>query len=240
MLKTLNNLWFRDTQDSSIYINDVAVRIRAGILLVIPLYMGLSLYDVVYTSKWVVDGNTAVDTYETNWDDQIIYAVEASKRTYEYSKQTLVLFYALFEMIAGMFVFTSRLSPTILISSFLAKNNKAVWKPLIPKRFAWSLGASFIIACILFFNPDTFAEWLNSLFSNELLPTDRNYMPTWIPMYLVWICLGLMWMESVLGFCLGCKLHALLAWMGIFKEECEACNNIDWDQIKKKNSNLAK
>ncbi len=95
----LRNLWYRDTTESSIYINEVAVRIRAGILLLIPLYMGLSLYDVIYTSKWIVDGNTAVDTFETNWDEHIIYAVEATKRVYEYSLQTTILFYALFEMI---------------------------------------------------------------------------------------------------------------------------------------------
>ena len=235
MLHTLKSLWFRDTKESSIFINDVAVRIRAGMLLAIPLYMGLTLFDVIYTSKWVVDGNTAVDTYDTDWDNSIIYAVEATKRTYEYSIQTLVLFYALFEMIAGMFVITSRLSPTILISSFLARSQRPVWKPLVPKRFAWTLGASFIIACILFFNPDTFAEWLNRLIGNELLPVDRNYMPSWIPTYLVWICLGLMWLESVVGLCLGCKIHAFLVWVGVFKEECKACNNIDWEEIARKN-----
>ncbi len=234
MLDIFRNLWFRDPKESSIFINDVAVRIRAGMLLVIPLYMGLTLYDVAYTSKWVVDGNTAVDTYDTDWEDRIVYAVQAVKRTYEYSTQTLILFYALFEMIAGMFVFTSRLSPTILISSFLARYQKPVWKPLLPKRFAWSLGASFIIACILFFNPDAFAEWLNNLLGSELLPTDHNYMPTWIPTYLVWICLGLMWLESVLGLCLGCKMHALLAWMGILKNECYACNNLDFDETSEK------
>ncbi len=235
VIDIFKNLWFRDTSESSVFINDVAVRIRAGMLLAIPLFMGLTLYDVVYTSKWVVDGNTAVDTYDTDFEDRIIYAVQATKRTYEYSIQTLILFYALFEMIAGMFISTSRLSPTILISSLLAKNTKPVWKPLVPKRVAWALGASFIIACILFFNPDTFAEWLNKIFNEEILPTDRNYMPFWIPTYLVWICLGLMWLESVLGFCLGCKLHAMLAWMGVFKEECDACNDIDWDEIKKRN-----
>ena len=39
MLTTLKNLWFRDTKESNVHINDVAVRIRAGILLIIPLYM---------------------------------------------------------------------------------------------------------------------------------------------------------------------------------------------------------
>ena len=116
--KIVKNLWFKDVDSSDVYINEVAVRIRAGMLLIIPLYMGLMLYDVAYTSKWMVDNNTAIDTYDTNWGDQIIYAVEAVKRTYEYSIQTFILFYVLFEMIAGMFVATSRLSPSILISSF--------------------------------------------------------------------------------------------------------------------------
>lgn len=234
MLNILKNLWFRDANDSTPYINDVAVRIRAGFLLFIPIYMGLTLYDVAYTSHWVVDANTAVDTYETDWDEHIIYAVEATKRVYEYSTQTWVLFYALFEMIAGMFVITSRLSPTILISSLLAYKSKPVWKPLVPKRFAWTIGASFIIACILYFNPDVFAGWLNRLVGQELLPTTENYMSFWIPRTLVWICIGLMWMETVLGFCLGCKVHSLLVWVGILKEECEACNNIDWDEQKQK------
>ena len=234
MLNIIKNLWFRDKNDSKPYINDVAVRIRAGFLLVIPLFLGLTLYDVAYTSKWVVDANTAVDTYETDWDEHIIYAVEATKRTYEYSTQTWVLFYALFEMITGMFVLTSRLSPTILLSSILAYKSKPVWKPLTPKRFAWTIGASFIIACILFFNPDTFASWLNNIAGKELLPTTENYMPFWIPQTLVWLCISFMWLETVLGFCLGCKLHSLLVWVGILKEECAACNNIDWDAISQR------
>lgn len=54
MKELFKNLWFLDTKGSTIYINDTAVRIRAGILLLIPLYMGLTLFDVVYTSKWIV------------------------------------------------------------------------------------------------------------------------------------------------------------------------------------------
>lgn len=211
------------------------MRIRAGLLILIPLYMGLTLYDVAYTSKWIVDGNTAVDTYETNWDEHIIYAVEATKRTYEYSTQTLLLFYVLFEMIAGMFVFTSRLSPTILISSLLAMKTPPVWKPLVPKRFAWTIGASLVSICLVFFNPDTFAGWVNAALGSELLPTTENFLPQGTGTTLVWICLSFMWCEVVFGFCVGCKVHALLVWMGVIKESCDACNNINWEEIAKKN-----
>jgi len=61
MKEILKNLWFRDCKETPLYVNESAVRIRAGILLLIPLFMGLTLYDVVYTSKYIVDTNTLVD-----------------------------------------------------------------------------------------------------------------------------------------------------------------------------------
>ncbi len=236
MTKTLDNLgdtfrrlWYRDTGERSLVINDVAVRIRAGILLIIPLYMGLTLYDVVFTSHWVVTGGMVKDTFDTDASGRILYNVEAVRRTYEYSRQTWVLLYALFEMIAGMFLWTSRFSPTIYISSLMAKHSKPVWKPLLPKRFAWSIGATLVSACLIFFNPEVFAGWVNALAGSKLLPTTSNFMPRWIPLVLVWVCIGFMWMETVLGICLGCKLHSLLVWTGLIKDDCEACNNLSWD-----------
>lgn len=235
IMATCKNLWFRDPNEETPYLNDTAVRIRAGLLLLIPLYMGLTLFNAIYGSKWVVTGDMIQDTLETDWDGHIIYSVEAIRRTLDYSTQTYLLFYALFEMLAGMTVFTSRFSPTILLSCFLAKGKRPVWKPLLPKRFAWSIGASLILTCLIFFNPEVFAGWVNKLVGvEEWLPTTENYMPSWIPLTLVWVCLGFMWMETVLGFCAGCQIHALLVKLGILKEECAACNNIDWEEIARK------
>ena len=222
-------LWFRDLGEPSIFINDVAVRIRAGILLVIPLYMGFTLFDVVSGSHWIVTGAYIKDTFDTDIDGRILYHVEAVKRTFEYSKQTYILFYALFEMLSGMFKVTSHLSPTILISSWLARRSKPVWKPLQPKRFAWSIGATLIATCIIFFNPDVFANWVNRLSAHDLLPTTKNYLSRWVPMVSVWVCIGFMWMETVLGVCVGCQIHALLVRLGVLKDACYACNNLSWD-----------
>jgi hypothetical protein len=226
--EVFKKLWFLDHRADTQYINDVVVRIRAGLLLVIPLYMGFTLYDAIYGSHWVVTGNVITDTFDTDFHGRILYSVEAVRRTVEYSLQTKVLFYALFEMLAGMFVITARLSPTVLISSFLARGHEPVWKPLAPKRFAWSIGATFISTCLVFFNPEVFAGWVNLVFAREILPTTQNYMSQWIPLVLVWVCLGFMWLESVLGFCVGCKVHALLVKLGLLKDECEACNNLSW------------
>lgn len=240
LFKTLNdvvrNQWFRDTKENDIFINDVAVRIRAGMLLFISIYMSFTLWNAFFVSHWVVDGNTAVDTGDMDWDSNIIYAVHATKRIYDWTFQTNLLLYGLFEMLAGMTVFTSRFSPTIYLASFLAKRTaKPVWKPLLPKRFAWTIGASIIATCLIFFNPDIFAGWVNTIAGTTLLPTDRQYMSYYIPLSMVWVCLGFMWMEAVLGFCVGCKVHALLVKVGILKEVCESCNNIDWDEIARKN-----
>lgn len=234
-MRALKNLWFRDPSESPVYINDTAVRIRAGILLFIPLYMALTLWDAIWGINWIVDGNSLMDTYETDWDGHIIYSAQVIRRTWDYTVQTWVLFYALFEMLAGMFVLTSRLSPTILLASLLAKRQPAVWKPLVPKRFAWGLGASFIVVCIVFFNPVPVAEFVNGIAGKALLPETESFMPYWIPLVLVWVCLGFMWLEAILGFCVGCKIHALMVKLGVLKEECEACNNIDWEEIARRN-----
>jgi len=229
LFTTFRRLWFQDPAADTLFINDIAVRIRAGLMLAVPLFMAFTLYDAVFGSHWIVTGNSIKDTFDTDFDGHILYSVEAIRRTYDYTLQTWVLLYALFEMLAGMFAFTARFSPTILIASLLARGHAPVWKPLTPKRFAWSIGASFIAVCLVFFNPDTFAGWVNAVAMHAVLPTTVNYMPKWIPLVLVWVCLGFMWMETVLGFCVGCKVHSLLVKMGLMKDECEACNNLSWN-----------
>lgn len=229
IVTTFRKLWFQDPGADRLFINDIAVRIRAGLLLAIPLFMSFTLYDAVFGSHWIVTGNSIKDTFETDFDGRILYSVEAIRRTYDYTLQTGALLYALFEMLAGMFAFTARFSPTILIASLLARGHAPLWKPLTPKRFAWSIGASFIAVCLVFFNPDVFAGWVNWVFAHEVLPTTTNYLPKWLPLVLVWVCLGFMWMETVLGFCVGCKVHSLLVKLGLMKEECVACNNLSWN-----------
>ena len=226
MRDVIKNLWFDDPRAPITYLNETAVRIRAGILLIIPIIISFTLYDAWFMGKYTVDLNTLTDTYETNWDDQIIYSAEVVKRIKDYSIQTYLLIFALFDMLSGLFVLTSRLSPTILLSSFLARNSRVVWKPLAPKRFAWILGGSMISVCLVFFNPDAFAGFVNDLFGSILLPTTYNYIPYQVPTTLVWFCVIFMWLEVVFGYCVGCKIHSLLVWLKIINDECEDCNDI--------------
>lgn len=225
-------LWFRSRDDVSPFINDTAVRIRAGIMMAIPVFMVFTLLDIVFGSRWVVTGEVITDTFETDFDGRILYMVEAVRRTYDYTLQTVVLMYALFEMLAGMTVKTANLSPTIWLSSWLAKRARPVWKPLAPKRFAWTIGASMISFCLVFFHPEKFAAGVNFIFRAQVLPTTEQYLARWLPLVMVWVCLAFMWLEAVLGYCLGCEVHALLVKVGLFKDDCEACNNLDFGQPK--------
>jgi hypothetical protein len=47
----------------------------------------------------------------------------------------------------------------------------------------------------VFFNPDAVASWVNSLLGTSI-PVDENYVPSWLALNLVWICLLFMWLEA--------------------------------------------
>jgi len=240
MNKWYKNLWFLDPKAKDVMINDTAVRIRAGMLLAIPIFLSYTLYNAIFGSHWIVDSSTITDTFETDFDERIIYSAHMVRKTYDYTIQSWVLVYAFFEMIAGMFVKTSYLSPTIWIASFLARKKPPVWKPLAPKRFAWTIGATFIATCWVFFNPDQFAYFVNAIAHKSILSTSSQYIPYWVPLTLVWVCFGFMWLEAVLGWCAGCQIHALLVKLGILKEECEACNDIFSPEAQKMREEHAK
>ncbi|WP_019555729.1 DUF4395 family protein [Thiomicrorhabdus arctica] len=226
------NLWFQDKTEDIIFINKYAVQLRAGLMLLIPIYMVIILFTTVLAPTWTVTPNTfSEETFEMTDSFRVIFNVQAFKTPFDYTIPTFVLFYGLFEMIVGMFVRTAYLSPTIHIATFLTRNIRPRWDPLKPKRFAWAIGAALILSCLTFFHPDTVAVAVNTLFSKELLPTTTNWMPNFIPL-LVGVCFAFMWLEAVFGFCLGCKIHWLLAKVGIFKEHCYSCMNVDFEQQK--------
>jgi hypothetical protein len=215
--------WLYDPDAPQTMINDTAVRIRAGILLWLPLLMAYTLLHTLQGSAWIVTGHSIVDTFETDAYGRILYQLEAVRRTYDYSLQTGVLCYGLFEMLAGMFAGSARFSPTIQLARRLALRRPQLWKPLAPKRFAWSFGAIMIFLCLVFFNPDSFARAVNTLTASALLPTSYNFLPGWLPIVLVTICVSFMWLEAVLGICAGCLLYQGMVRLGWIAQPCVSC-----------------
>ena len=80
-------------------------------------------------------------------------------------------------------------SPVGLLARAMTAGQPPEWASAKPKRFAWTLGLVMAGAMTAITNSGV-----------------RGYLPRTICL----ICLTLMWMESALGVCLGCKIHRLL------------------------------
>jgi hypothetical protein len=86
-----------------------------------------------------------------------------------------------------------RYSPMGVLARGMTLRQPPEWVSAKPKRFAWTLGLGMSFAMVIITNSGV-----------------RGMLPRTICA----ICLTLMWMESVLGVCLGCKIHALLVRRG--------------------------
>jgi Domain of unknown function (DUF4395) len=86
-----------------------------------------------------------------------------------------------------------RSSPVGVVSRWITSRRPPEWVSAKPKRFAWTLGLVMSLAMTVITNVNIHGV---------------------LPRTICLICLTLMWLESVLGLCLGCQLHALLTRKG--------------------------
>jgi Domain of unknown function (DUF4395) len=84
-------------------------------------------------------------------------------------------------------------SPVGVVARGIARGRPAEWVSLRPKRFAWTLGLGMALAMTVITNVG---------------------IRGWLPRTICLICLTLMWMESVLGLCVGCRIYGALAGRG--------------------------
>ena len=86
-----------------------------------------------------------------------------------------------------------RYSPFGALAHALTLSREPQWVSGVPKRFAWTLGMTMGFAMTVITNSGI-----------------RGYLPRTICL----ICLTLMWLESALGLCVGCKIYGVLARRG--------------------------
>jgi hypothetical protein len=84
-------------------------------------------------------------------------------------------------------------SPTGVAARWLTRRQPPQWVSAKPKRFAWTLGAGMALAMAVV--------------------TNRGIHGA-LPRTICLICLTLMWLEAVLGLCLGCELYGLMVRRG--------------------------
>jgi uncharacterized delta-60 repeat protein len=97
-----------------------------------------------------------------------------------------------------------RYSPIGVLARGMTLGQPPEWVSAKPKRFAWSLGLAMALAMTVITNVG---------------------IRGWLPRTMCLICLALMWMESALGLCLGCKIYGRLlarGWIGA-DPEIEVC-----------------
>jgi hypothetical protein len=86
-----------------------------------------------------------------------------------------------------------RYSPVGIVAQWMTRWQPAEWVSVKPKLFAWRLGLAIALAMTVITN---------------------SGIRGWLPKSFCIVCLTLMWMESSLGLCLGCKIHAVLVQRG--------------------------
>ena len=97
-----------------------------------------------------------------------------------------------------------RYSPVGVLARAMMLGRAPEWVSTKPKRFAWTLGLVMALAMTVITNSGIRGP---------------------LPRTMCLICLTLMWMESALGLCLGCKIYGLLlrrGWIGA-DPEIEVC-----------------
>ena len=99
-----------------------------------------------------------------------------------------------------------RYSPAGVLARPMLGDRAPQWVSAKPKRFAWTIGLALSGSMVIITNSGI-----------------RGLLPRTICL----ICLTMMWLESVLGICLGCELHARLVRRGWTSKDpaFEVCAN---------------
>ncbi len=90
-------------------------------------------------------------------------------------------------------LFGFQYSPVRFAVRWMTSRRAPEWASAKPKRFAWTMGLVMAFAMMLITNAGI-----------------RGALPLTICL----ICIALMWMEAVLGICVGCEIHGFLVRRG--------------------------
>jgi hypothetical protein len=99
-----------------------------------------------------------------------------------------------------------QVSPIGVVAGWMTRRQASEWASAKPKRFAWTLGLVMSFAMMVITNSGI-----------------RGALPLTICL----ICLTLMWLEAVLGLCLGCEIHGFMVRRGWVEKDAayEICSH---------------
>mmetsp|Transcript_33871 Transcript_33871/g.49586 ORF Transcript_33871/g.49586 Transcript_33871/m.49586 type:complete len:463 (+) Transcript_33871:27-1415(+) len=114
----------------------------------------------------------------------------------------------LWEFVTSVAMGLTPLSPYGVVATLLTWKQPPIWKPVVPKRFAWLIGASMVSSCICF-------SYLEKIGLVKIV---------------VVMCVTATFLECSLDFCCGCWLWNSFVAEILGMEACEECE-IDFPVI---------
>jgi len=103
--------------------------------------------------------------------------------------------FLLFDMLMAVTFGLTPLSPTGILATLLSWKLKPVPTPHLPKRFAWSMGASLALIVLTLYQIESDGIWVSIVLV---------------------VYFALSWLDAVLGFCMGCWIYSKLF-------DCQSC-----------------
>jgi hypothetical protein len=103
------------------------------------------------------------------------------------------------------------------IGAWLVSRQRPEYVGAIQKRFAWSIGWVMSGTVLMLISRQLF--WVKSCSGTDVFGLG---IPCFFPMLLCGICLIFMWLESAVGFCVGCVIYSGLVQRGFLKAEVHA------------------
>lgn len=127
--------WFRfesnTAGNSRAFINERAVRARAGLLFLIPVILLFIRIDHGNHDQWIVD--------------KITHAIV--EREYNHTFAHVLIFFVIYEMLVAMFIKTSHLSITSQLGVLFTYRQTPIYQTMQPKIFAWTIGLVLAVLC---------------------------------------------------------------------------------------------
>ena len=197
------SMWFREKPDqlntNQIYINERAIRARAGIILLIPIILLFIRLDHGDHNEWIISPSTILSQVQIDTKNAPVI-----QREYSHTFAYTLIFFVMYEMLMAMFVRTAHFSITSLLGVLFTSRQKPIYQPMRPKIFAWLIGLVLAVLCQI------------SLYYSVMQS---------IAFYFLAACLLFMWLEAVCGICAGCYMYRGLTKIGVIKERCDPCED---------------
>jgi len=205
------------------YINERAVRARAGILLTIALFLLFTRLDHGHHNEFVLmdqfmhgamkhnsmdhssmgHGSMSMTASE---DQSSPMMVEVVPREYYHGHVLVLLLFVIYEMLMPMFRETAKFSVTARIGLWLTRKQTPLYVPMRPKVLTWIIGGTMASTC----------------FSLTVAMLTIGFMSN-LGLVLLVLCAGFMWLEATSNICAACILYNWLSKIGVVREVCPTC-----------------